>query len=197
MQDPQSDTFEIRVPLTLGGELVFGNDYPTASRATTVVGSGTLVLSSSVRFTDGTAVSDVPTAASNRITMVVGKIRPTVTNALDGVALAFGADSSGIELDRSVSADMREYGFFAVKDGSSLTAEGKIQVSIAGVSPDDGDFEQAVCTVATGESQRIRGSLVLQKIRGFAGKLTCVDRDDGTTTIKAEYERVGLVLILR
>ena len=202
MMDDADNTLTIANPVTLGGEFLFGNDYPTVSKAYTGTGCGTLVLGGAARFYDpeNKIACDTPSVSSNRLTMLIGRLRPVAANALDGVAVKFGEESDGLELDWNASEEMKATGFYSVKELSALTSEradGKIPVRVINV-PADADGETiAVCTVPTAIAEATLAKFSYDRTGRQRGFFSLGEEKDGNRTILLKLEIHGMWLIVR
>ena len=207
MQNENRLTFN--VPVTWRGEMVFGNDYPNADKAKTGPGTGDLVLGSRAQFlTDGGTVSADPDAGStsNRLLMVVGRVKPMTTNALDGVAVTFGANAGGILLDIDPAGDgMAEYGLHDVKWDVPFTshrADGKIPVAFEGMVGTEykgPPFMRGICTVSATAAQSLADGdfAVAKPYSNVAVRVTHVTNANGTVTFKASFWVRGMVFSVR
>lgn len=204
MQHETDNTFEVQVPVTYNGELVFGNEYPNARRANVGKGGGTLVLGGEAKFYDealGTA-GDTPVADRNKLTMLVGKLRPASAEAVNGVAVTFGEESDGLEVDYTNETLRATTGFNMTKAGSSLSKAGggQIPVTFANMpSGEDKVLDVAVCTVPNADAAAVYAKLKPIKVEGLASPvLKVVPNSDGeTSTIKADFRTTGFTLVFR
>ncbi len=207
MQNENRLTFN--VPVTWRGEMVFGNDYPSAQQANTGPGTGDLVLGSRAQFlNDNKKVSENPDAGStsNRLLMVVGRVKPMTTNALDGVAVTFGANAGGILLDIDPAGDgMAEYGLHDVKWDVPFTshrADGKIPVAFEGMAGTEykgTPFMRSICTVSATAAQSLADGdfAVAKPYSNVAVRVTHVTNANGTVTFKASFWVRGMVFSVR
>ncbi len=197
------------VPVTWHGEMVFGNNYPNAPSAAVGSGTGDLELAGRAQFIDGGgAVADAPDAScpSNQLMMIVGRVKPMSTNALDGVAVTFGAQSGGILLDIDPQGDgVAQYGLYDVKWNAPLAtqrADGKIPVTFEGMS--SADYEgspivRGICTVSAAAAESIPSSLfaVAKPYGNVAVSVTRTPNADQTVTISAVIKTVGFMVIFK
>lgn len=204
MLEENDDTLTIANPVTFGGEFLFGNDCPTVSKAYTGAGSGTLVLGGAAKFYDpGTRlVGETPVASSNKLTMVVGRLRPAATGALDGVAVKFGEESEGLELDWNASDELKATGFYSVKELSSLTSElpdGKIPVRVINVPADLNGQTIAVCTVPADVAEETLAKFTFDRAHTGRqrGAFFLGEEKDGQRTILLRLEIHGMMFIVR
>lgn len=204
MTNETDNVLTIKTPVTFGGELLFGNDAPTATGSYVGAGHGTLVMGGEARFHDGTAVVGTPTAAA-KLTMVVGRLKPTSKEALDGVAITIGAGSDGLELDWNAADPLVcSNGLYNVKSASPLASErpgGKIPVRFVGVPTEAPAAPEVrgICTVRRELAEQVMSKIILARpIAGCTRKLSVVDNDDGVSaTIVATVEKTGIVVIIR
>lgn len=204
MQHPTDNVLTFRCPVTFGGELVFGNDFPDATYAKVGKGCGTLVMGGSARFYDETTRTDCdePVAGRDRLTMLTGKLRPESRTALDGLEIVFGEESGGIELDWNATGDMKDFGLYDVKSSVPFVTrrtDGKIPVSFASMPETLSEkVVRNVCTVSADIADEVCAQMrVVSRPKGTCAKLTVVPNDDATTTICATFDQAGLVLIFR
>lgn len=202
MSSKTDNTFTLSNPLTYGGEFVFGNEYPTAQYAKVGKGGGTLVLAGPARFYDPEAKTacDTPSVTSNRLTMLIGKLCATDADALNGVAVTFGAESEGLVLDWNASDAVKATGFVQNKALSSLTtlrADGKIPLAVENLPADFASGEIAVCTVPEVAAEATLEKFSVAKHRGVRGSLRIGEAVEGRKTIFLTLERQGILLIVR
>jgi hypothetical protein len=153
-------------------------------------------------------VADAPDAScpSNQLMMIVGRVKPMSTNALDGVAVTFGAQSGGILLDIDPQGDgVAQYGLYDVKWNAPLAtqrADGKIPVTFEGMS--SADYEgspivRGICTVSAAAAESIPSSLfaVAKPYGNVAVSVTRTPNADQTVTISAVIKTVGFMVIFK
>lgn len=200
MQHETDNTFEVRVPLTLNGELVFGNEYPNAEKAKVGKGGGTLVLGGEAKFYDSSTrtAGDTPVEGKNKLTMLIGKLRPDAPDAINGVAVTFGEESQGLEVDYTNETLRTTTGFKMTKTGSALTAAdgGQIPVSFINMPRNNGSvLDVAVCTVPSEDAETLCAALQAVRVSGFKRPvLKVVPNGNGTSTIKADFRRIGFCI---
>ena len=200
MQNATDNTFEVQVPVTYNGELVFGNDYPTAEKANVGKGGGTLVLGGPAKFYDSStgAAGDTPVADKNKLKMLIGKLRPAAVDAVNGVAVTFGEESEGLEVDYANEALRTTTGFKMTRTGSALTAAdgGQIPVSFINMPRNSGSvLDVAVCTVPSEDADTLCATLQAVRVSGFKRPaLKVVSNGDGTSTIKADIRPIGFCI---
>ena len=189
MRNAESNVFAVNTPVTYGGEFVFGNDYPTAPQANVGTGSGTLELGGAALPGEG--------EGANKLTMLIGTLKPTVTNALDGLTVTLGAECDGLAIDVNASDEMKAHGFIFTKDGSSIVNErkgGKIPVRIDGLPelPEKGDiYTNTVCTVASKKAaDSFAASLLAEKLPVGRVSFNVVEQTDGTAQVVAVVDRI-------
>ena len=199
----------VNVPVTWRGEMVFGNDYPNAEYAKTGAGTGDLELGSRAMFlNDNGTVSDRPDAGttSNRLLMVVGRVKPTTTNALDGVAVVFGEGSGGILLDINPAGDgMEKFGLYNKKWDVPFVnhrADGKIPVSFEGMEEsryEGRPFVRGICTVSEEAAKSLSDDdfAVAKPYSNVKICVTSVANGDGTVTFQATFTPKGLLISVR
>lgn len=206
MTNEVSNTLEIKVPVTYNGELVFGNDYPSAKYAKTGRGSGSLVLSGPARFYDSEAKDDsgMPLAPSNRLRLAVGRVCPRAIDSLDGVTVICGAESEGIQVDYQGPVELRAAGFRNVKTSEPFESErpdGKVPVIVAGLTREDLTASGPVVplmTVRTAVAESVATMLKPMTADGRRGKVKSpADNGDGTSTISADFTPQGCVILFR
>ena len=202
MQHATDNTIEVRVPLPFRGELVFGNEYPNAERAKVGKGGGTLVLGGEARFYDSSTSSagDTPVADKNKLTMLIGKLRPDAVDAVNGVAVTFGEESQGLEVDYA-NESLRTTGFKMTTSESALTkvGGGQIPVSFINMPDEEGNvLDVAVCTVPDVDAEATCNLLKPIRAAGLGvPSLKAVSNGDGTSTVKADFKRVGFRMVVR
>lgn len=202
MNNDLDNTLAISNSVTYGGEMVFGNDFPNASDAKVGKGGGTLVLGGAARFYDpeNKIACDTPSVSSNRLTMLIGRLRPVAANALDGVAVKFGEESDGLELDWNATEEMKATGFYSVKELSALTSEradGKIPVRVINVPADAVGETIAVCTVPTAIAEATLAKFSYDRTGRQRGFFSLGEEKDGNRTILLKLEIHGMWLIVR
>lgn len=202
MNNESDNTLVISNSVTYGGEMVFGNDFPNANNAKVGKGGGTLVLGGAARFYDpeNKVACDTPSVSSNRLTMLIGRLRPVAANALDGVAVKFGEESDGLELDWNASDEMKATGFYSVKELSALTSEradGKIPVRVINVPADAVGETIAVCTVPTAIAEATLAKFSYDRTGRQRGFFSLGEEKDGNRTILLKLEIHGMWLIVR
>ena len=203
------DRLTFNVPVTWRGEMVFGNDYPSAEGAKTGAGTGDLILGSCAMFlNDDETVSGSPDvgSTSNRLLMVVGRVKPMTTNALDGVAISFGPEAGGILLDIDPAGDgMAEYGLYDAKWDVPFTSrreDGKIPVTFEGmvdVRHEGRPFSRGICTVNATAAQSLSVSdfVVMKPYSNVDVEVTRDTNANGTVTFKASFKPKSLRVIVR
>ena len=202
MNNESDNTLVISNSVTYGGEMVFGNDFPNANNAKVGKGGGTLVLGGAARFYDpeNKVACDTPSVSSNQLTMLIGRLRPVAANALDGVAVKFGEESDGLELDWNASDEMKATGFYSVKELSALTSEradGKIPVRVINVPADAVGETIAVCTVPTAIAEATLAKFTYDRTGRQRGFFSLGEEKDGNRTILLNLEIHGMWLIVR
>lgn len=206
MTNETSNTLAIENPVTFGGELVFGNDYPNATLAPVGKGGGLLRLGGAAKFYDAASgsVVDAPVGDAARLTMLIGKLQVSAPNALDGVAVTFGAESDGLVVDWTAAEDVKARGLVNMKAAVPFVTnreDGRIPVSVVNLPEDLRTVGQvAVCTVPTEQAAEISGLLKAVKPRKGV-RLSVrepVDNGDGSSTIFLEVAPSGgLVMLFR
>lgn len=204
MQHATDNTLAFHCPVTFGGEFVFGNDYPDANYAKVGKGGGTLVMGGAARFYDEASGADgeTPVPGRDKLTMLIGKLRPESKAALDGVEITFGEESEGIELDWNATGDLQTFGLYDVKTGVPFTSQrkdGKIPVSFTSLPESSTEKTvRSICTVLSDVADEVCSKMrVVTRPKKNGVKLSVVPNGDATSTICATFEPTGLMLIFR
>lgn len=165
-------------------------------------GAGTLALGGRALFVDGNE-DTAPVAGNDGLLVTEGKLKLISSTALDGVSITFEADSEGLVIDWNAADEVRRFGLLDAKSITPLAthrADGKIPVAFVGAT--EGDMgttaERGVCTVKSELAEQVRNLLSVAKpIAGYRPAVVPIDNHDGTTTLKAVFERQGIVVIFR
>lgn len=165
-------------------------------------GAGTLALGGRALFADGRE-DTAPVAGNDGLVVSEGKLKVVSSTALDGVSIAFEADSEGLVIDWNAADDVRQLGLLDAKSSTPLAthrADGKIPVAFVGATKGDmgTTAERGICTVKSELAEQVRNLLAVAKpVAGYKPVIVPIDNKDGTTTLKAVFEQQGIVLIVR
>ena len=186
-------TLALECPFTMGGELV-------------KVGGGTLSLGGQLAFADGNPAT-APTAETNRIVVSNGALRVAATNACNGLAISFAADTRlviAVNGDDSLAA----YGLYNVAwDAPISLAEGMTTLPVKFDIPDDCTFNTkrrlGICTLNQMAAAAFgTASFAVEKVRNMSAKVVRVEnRDDGdnvvSVTFACEFAPKGLRIVFQ
>jgi hypothetical protein len=161
-------------------------------------GPGTLTLAGAASFGDGGPES-LPADGENRLVVEAGDLRLAATNAIDGVQVELGEESS-LVLDVAPAADgMAEWGAVCKKWATPFAGGSAVNVRFEDPSQAFASLPRgrkiAVCTLPDG----VAAALVfkLGRVRGMNVALERRDNGDGTVTVLAAFEPKGMTLTVR
>lgn len=169
---------KVQSTVTLGGELV--KEDP-----------GSVIFSALAQEND---------ADTKKITVRGGAIGAASATVFDGIPLDF-ATGAGLAVEAHPADQTFAARGFTYTDVSKLTSAGTITVTITGVADwTEGfvPFTVGICTVPTAQAATLAGKMRAKKpAKGIGAKIVTIDNGDGTTTIAANCDRFGMVLLVR
>ena len=180
-------TFKIRNRVTYAGEFVKR-------------GPGALALGGTALFSTGSAPAEPSDpACTNKLTVKEGSLEILAGTATDGLEITFESGTA-LVLNGACAGGLR-----SVRPGSSVAiADDKLPVSFAdGFVPEKADRKAVALATLASESEAAALAAKLQvperlaNVGKLAGELEVVANGDDTWTVQANYERLGLLVIIR
>ena len=169
-------------------------------------GGGTLALGGSLTF-GGASQSATPTAGANLLTVAGGFIQPLATNAFDGLAITFTNNAALKLAGETVDAGLLRYGLVDTKEATSPIALAENQATLpvtvefgAAAEPPDVQWTVGLVTLDAAKAASLKPKMVLSNpapFKNWQGRLDVVANGDGTATIVARYQQVGMTIIFR
>lgn len=184
--------FHVNERLTMGGTLE-------------KIGAGTVWLGAPAapQFTSA-QLADPPSAAgadgTNLVRVLEGALGATTTNAVDGLALDFGAEGR-LAVDPAATGAVAAYGLYNAK-GTVTFAGDALGVAISPPADDVTVATVGVLTVPTAQASAFLDGdtprFTASRVSGFRTRFTHeADAETGLTTFKVTVARAGLTIIFR
>ena len=167
-------------------------------------GPGALVLASPLkpRYVGADQVAE-PVAGTNVLKVVEGGLKVSTTNAVDGLALVFGAGGKLLLDLEPADASLKDWGVYDVKWAAPFSlADGAEGIPVAFADADETPpatvFTRAVATVPSDQANAVKGMLRMPRPwKSYDSTLSVRDNGNNTSTILATYRPSGMTVIFR
>ena len=167
-------------------------------------GPGALVLASPLkpRYVGADQVAE-PVAGTNVLKVVEGGLKVATTNAVDGLALVFGAGGKLLLDLEPADVSLKDWGVYDVKWAAPFSlddgAEGiPVAFADADETPPATVFTRAVATVPSDQANAVKGMLRMPRPwKSYDSTLSVRDNGNNTSTILATYRPSGMTVIFR
>ena len=181
------------------------NEHLTMGGTLEKIGAGTVWLGAPAapQFTSA-QLADPPSAAgadgTNLVRVLEGALGATTTNAVDGLALDFGAEGR-LAVDPAATGAVAAYGLYNAK-GTVTFAGDALGVAISPPADDVAVATVGVLTVPTAQASAFLDGdtprFAASRVSGFRTRFTHeADAETGLTTFKVTVARAGLTIIFR